>query len=131
MERYIATEHEKISLRRMTMAINSFDQCRLHNEQRWQEVAIEIQKIRDEQESMAQRLTKQEEVAADIQKLSASVASLATSMDALLKEQQAQNQRLIDLERKPIKRFDSILDTVIKLVITAAVGAILIKIGLQ
>jgi hypothetical protein len=52
-------------------------------------------------------------------------------MDAMLKEQQAQNRRLATLEEKPIKRWDNILDTVIKLVITAAMGVLLVKIGLQ
>lgn len=113
------------------MAIESFEQCQLISEKRWQDIAIELQKIKDDQEVMFARLNKQADMVADIQKLSNSVASLATSMDALLKEQQAQNTRLIDLEKKPIKRFDSILDTIIKLVITAAIGTLLVKIGLQ
>lgn len=113
------------------MAIESFEQCQLMSEKRWQEIELELQKIKDEQEVIFARLNKQADMVSDIQKLSNSVASLATSMDGLLKEQQAQNTRLIDLEKKPIKRFDSILDTVIKLVITAAVGVILVKIGLQ
>lgn len=113
------------------MAIDSFDKCQLHAEHRWQEVALEIQKIKDDQEVMTARLNKQAAMVEDIQSLSQSVALLASNMDAMLKEQRAQNSRLANLEQKPVKRFDSILDTVIKLVITAAVGILLVKIGLQ
>jgi hypothetical protein len=113
------------------MAISSFEQCQLHSEKRCQEIGLEIQKIKDEQSMMTVRLNKQASMVEDIQSLSRSVALLANNMDAMLKEQQAQNTRINNLEAKPIKRFDSILDTVIKLVITAAVGVLLVKIGLQ
>lgn len=113
------------------MAIDSFEKCQLHSEQRWHEIGIEIQKIKDEQEVMVARLNKQAAMVEDIQSLSQSVALLASNMDAMLKEQRAQNNRLANLEQKPVKRFDSIIDTIIKLVITAAVGVLLVKVGLQ
>ena len=113
------------------MAIESFEQCQLKSEKRWQQIALEIQKIKDDQETMTIRLNKQASMVEDIQSLSQSVALLANNMDAMLKEQQAQNRRLSTLEEKPIKRWDNILDTIIKLVITAALGIILVKIGLQ
>ena len=113
------------------MAIDSFEQCQLRSETRWHEIGIEIQKIKDEQKVMVARLDKQAAMVSDIQNLSQSVALLANNMDAMLKEQQAQNRRLATLEEKPAKRWDSILDTVIKVVLTAALGVILVKIGLQ
>lgn len=113
------------------MAIDSFDKCQLHAEHRWQEIALEIQKIKDDQEVMTARLNKQAAMVEDIQSLSQSVALLASNMDAMLKEQQAQNRRLATLEEKPVKRWDSILETIIKILITAGMGVILMKIGLQ
>jgi methyl-accepting chemotaxis protein len=113
------------------MAIETFDQCRLHTEKRFQEIGLDIQKIKDDMGVFSARLDKQAKMVEDIQSLSQSVALLASNMDAMLKEQQAQNARLQTLEQKPVKRFDSILDTIIKLVITAAMGVLLVKIGLQ
>lgn len=113
------------------MAIDTFEKCQLHSEQRWHEISLEIQKIKDEQEVMTARLNKQAAMVEDIQSLSQSVALLASNMDAMLKEQQAQNRRLSTLEEKPVKRFDNIIDTIIKVVLTAAIGVILVKIGLQ
>lgn len=113
------------------MAIENFEQCQLKSEKRWQEIGLEIQKIKDDQEVMSTRLNKQAAMVEDIQSLSQSVAILANNMDAMLKEQQAQNRRLATLEEKPVKRFDNIMDTIIKVVLTAALGVILVKIGLQ
>lgn len=113
------------------MAIENFEQCQLQSEKRWQEIGLQIQKIQDDQATMNVRLNKQAAMVEDIQSLSKSVSLLANNMDAMLKEQQAQNQRLNNLEAKPVKRFESILDTVIKLIVTAAVGVLLVKIGLQ
>lgn len=113
------------------MAIDSFEQCQLKSEKRWHEISLEIQKIKDDQEVMTARLNKQAAMVEDIQSLSQSVALLASNMDAMLKEQQAQNRRLSTLEEKPVKRFDNIIDTIIKVVLTAAIGVILVKIGLQ
>lgn len=107
------------------------EKCRLESERRWSEQAIEIQHIKDEIDTMTARLNKQAAMVEDIQSLSQSVALLANNMDAMLKEQQRQNERLQSLEQKPIKRWDSILDTIVKVILTAALGVILMKIGLQ
>ena len=113
------------------MVIESFEQCQLKSEKRWHEISLEIQKIKDDQEVMVARLNKQAAMVEDIQSLSQSVALLASNMDAMLKEQRAQNNRLATLEQKPVKRFDSIVDTFIKVLLTAALGVILVKLGLQ
>ena len=113
------------------MAIENFEQCQLKSEKRWNEIALDIQKIKDEMDVFTQRLNKQAKMVEDIQSLSQSVALLASNMDAMLREQQAQNARLQSLEQKPAKRFDSIIDTVIKVILTAALGVILVKVGLN
>lgn len=106
------------------------DACRLESEKRWSKMQIEIQKLRDSQEVFDTKLAEQAKVISDIQDLSSSVAVLASNMDGMLKELQLQNNRLTCLEQKPVKRWNSILDTIVKLVVTAAIGAILVKIGL-
>ena len=106
------------------------DNCRLESEKKWAKLQVEIQKIRDDQEVFIARLNKQAAMVEDIQDLSKSVALLASNMDGMLKELQVQGARLTSLEQKPAKRIDGIIDTIIKIVVTAAVGVILVKIGL-
>jgi UDP-2,3-diacylglucosamine pyrophosphatase LpxH len=113
------------------MAIENFEQCQLKSEKRWNQIGLDIQKIKDEMDVFTQRLNKQAKMVEDIQSLSQSVALLASNMDAMLKEQQAQNARLQNLEQKPVKRMDSIMDTIIKVILTAALGVILVKVGLS
>lgn len=106
------------------------DNCRLESEKRWAKLQVEIQKIKDDQEVFIARLNKQDAMVEDIQDLSKSVALLASNMDGMLKELRVQGARLTSLEQKPAKRIDDIIDTIIKIVVTAAVGVILVKIGL-
>lgn len=113
------------------MVIDSLDKCRLASEKRWSETEVELQKIKDELVTMSTRLNKQEAVVGDIQQLSLNVASLSQNMQQMLDEMRKQNDRLNNLEQKPIKRWDGILDTIVKVVLTAALGVILYKIGLQ
>lgn len=113
--------------------------CRLHSDTRFNDIELQLQKIKDDVKSiinndlktMEVRLNKQAAMVADIQQLSVNVASLSQNMQQMLDEMKSQNTRLKTLEQKPVKRFEGVLDTIIKLVVTAAVGAILLKIGLQ
>lgn len=113
------------------MAIETFEACQLKHEKRWQAIEIELQKIKDDQATMTARLNKQSAMVEDIQALSQSVAKLATNMEAMLNEQRSQNDRLRVLEDKPRKRAEDIFDTILKIVITAAMGVILVKVGLS
>lgn len=105
--------------------------CKLQSDKRWNKMEIEIQKIKDDLDVMTSRLNKQAAMVNDIQSLSQSVALLASNMDGMLKEQVKQSDRLLTLEQKPLKRADSIVDTIVKLVITAGITIILAKIGLS
>ena len=112
------------------MAIDSFEACQLKSEKRWSDIKLEIQKIKDDQQTMTARLNKQAAMVEDIQELSKAVAKLATNMEAMLQEQKSQNERLHTLEDKPRKRAEDIFDTILKIVITAAMGVILLKVGI-
>lgn len=114
-------------------------QCRLNSDKRFNDIEIDLQKVRDDVgniiksdlKTMEARLNKQAQMVGDIQQLSFNVASLSQNMKSMLDEIKAQNDRLNNLEKKPMKRWDSILDTIIKLAVTAVIGIIFVKIGLQ
>lgn len=113
--------------------------CKLESDKKWSKMDLELQKIRDDVKSILEdklptleaRLNKQALMVQDIQQIALNVASLSQNMQQMLEQLKVQNERLTNLEQKPVKRFDNVLDTIIKLVITAGVTAILIKIGLQ
>ena len=109
----------------------TIEECRLASEKRWNNMDLELQKIKDDLKVMTARLDKQAKLVEDIQQLSLNVAALSQNMQQMLEEMKNQNLRLNTLEQKPMKRWDSILDTIIKLVISAGVGVLLVKIGLQ
>lgn len=112
------------------MAIE-IEECRIEHEKRMNTVSLQIQKMEDDIGSLQVVLKNQSDMLKDIQSLSKSVAVLANNMDGLLKEQQRQNQRLSVLEEKPHKKFDMIFDTIIKLIVSAAITIVLVKIGLN
>lgn len=113
--------------------------CKLSNDKRFNDIELDLQKVKDDVDNiiksdlktMEARLNKQAQMVGDIQQLSFNVASLSQNMKSMLDEIKAQNDRLNNLEKKPLKRWDNILDTIIKLAVTAVIGIIFVKIGLQ
>lgn len=104
--------------------------CRLESEKRWSDLAVRMKAIEDTNEVMFQRLNKQAALMEDIQELSTSVSILANNMKSMLEEQQRQNRRLEELEKKPARRWESIVDKILMTVIGALLAFILIKLGL-
>jgi ribosomal protein L1 len=112
--------------------------CRLHSDKKFTDIELELQKVKDDVtniihtdlKTMEARLNKQAAMVADIQQLSLNVSALSNNMQQMLEEMKSQNTRLQQLEHKPAKKFEGIMDTIVKLVITAAVTVILVKIGL-
>ena len=117
---------------------NEVLQCKLQSDKKWAKIEVELQKIQDDIKSISEdkipvieaRLNKQAGMVSEIQQVSLNVASLSQNMQSMLDELKKQNERLLNLEQKPVKRYEGIIDTVVKLVVTAAVGALLLKIGL-
>lgn len=117
---------------------NAVLKCKLESDKKWAKIELDMQKMRDDIgtllnqtiPTMETRLNKQAQMVGDIQQISLNVASLSQNMQQMLEEMKKQNDRIENLEKRPMKRWDNILDTIIKLVITAAIGAILLKIGL-
>lgn len=118
---------------------NQVLKCKLESDKRWAKMEIEIQKVKDDVKSMLDdklpvieaRLNKQAGMVSEIQQVSLNVASLSQNMQQMLEEMKSQNKRLTELEQKPAKRWDNILDTIIKLVVTAGVTFLLVRLGLQ
>ena len=103
---------------------------RLENEKRWADFSVRMKSIEDNNEVIYQRLNKQEALVEDIQQLSSSVAVLANNMKSLLEEQQLQNKRLEELEKKPAKRWDAVIDKIIMTVLGALIAFLLLQAGL-
>lgn len=103
---------------------------RLENEKRWADFSVRMKAIEDDNEVIYQRLNKQSALVKDIQQLSSSVAVLANNMKSLLDEQQRQNQRLEELEKKPVKRWDAVIDKIVMTVLGALIAYVLLQVGL-
>ena len=103
---------------------------RLETEKRWADFSVRMKSIEDNTEVIYQRLNKQAALVEDIQQLSASVAVLANNMKSMLEEQQLQNKRLEELEKKPAKRWDAVIDKIIMTVLGALIAFVLLQAGL-
>ena len=103
---------------------------RLENEKRWADFSVRMKAIEDENEVITQRLNKQSALVQDIQELSSSVAVLANNMKSMLDEQQRQNKRLEELEKKPVKRWDAVIDKIVMTVLGALIAYVLLQVGL-
>ena len=103
---------------------------RLENEKRWADFSVRMKAIEDDNEVIYQRINKQAALVEDIQQLSSSVAILANNMKSMLEEQQRQNQRLEDLEKKPVKRWDAVIDKIVMTVLGALITFVLLQAGL-
>ena len=103
---------------------------RLENEKRWADFSVRMKAIEDDNEVIYQRLNKQSALVQDIQQLSSSVAVLANNMKSLLDEQQRQNKRLEELEKKPVKRWDAVIDKIVMTVLGALIAFVLLQVGL-
>ena len=103
---------------------------RLENEKRWADFSVRMKAIEDDNEVINQRLNKQSALVQDIQQLSSSVAVLANNMKSMLDEQQRQNKRLEELEKKPVKRWDAVIDKIVMTVLGALIAYVLLQVGL-
>ena len=104
--------------------------CRLESEKKWSDLAVRMKAIEDANDVMFQRLNKQAALVEDIQELSTSVSILANNMKSMLEEQQRQNRRLEELEKKPAKRWESVVDKILMTIMGALLAFVLLKLGL-
>lgn len=84
----------------------------------------------DEHKRQNKRITDLEEKVEDIGTLTASVESLAKSIEQMAKAQEKQGKRLEALEQKPAKRWESIVEKAILVIVTAFITYALSHLGL-
>lgn len=84
----------------------------------------------DEHKRQNKRISDLEEKVEDIGDLTASVSRLAQSIELMAKTQEKQGKRLEALEQKPAKRWDSIVEKAILVIVTALVTYALSHFGL-
>ena len=84
----------------------------------------------DEHKRQNKRISDLEEKVEDIGTLTASVESLAKSIEQMAKAQEKQGKRLEALEQKPAKRWESIVEKAILVIVTAFLTYALSHLGL-
>ena len=109
----------------------TFEECKLISEKRWSELEVKIQKLFDADRMTQARLNKLAAVVEDIQELNLSVAKLADNMKQMLSAQREQNERLKILESKPAKRWESVVDKILMLIVGALIGFVLLRLGIN
>ena len=84
----------------------------------------------DEHKRQNNRIKVLEDKVEDIGSLTASVESLAKSIEQMAKAQEKQGKRLEALEQKPAKRWESIVEKAILVIVTAFITYALSHLGL-
>lgn len=88
------------------------------------EVAVKLENHDQQIKSLKHRMEEQEEQSKTIQDLVLSVKELALNMQAMIKEQGKQGERLAKLEAEPAERWSSMKRTIFNTMVGAGAGAI-------
>ncbi|MBQ8718912.1 MAG: hypothetical protein IJY66_06575 [Clostridia bacterium] len=90
-----------------------------------EQITIQLTSHEHEIGSLKHRMKRVESQVEAINKLTASVESLALSVQQMLREQKEQSSRLLRLECRPANEVRSVRREVLKAVISAMVGALI------
>ena len=94
-------------------------------------MVLECQRREDEDHRQNKRLEKLEETVSKIEDLTIAIEKMTVSIGTMTTELKSQGERLEAIEAKPGKRWENIVSDVIKLVVAAAVGFTLARLGLS
>lgn len=89
-----------------------------------EEISVKLEGHEHEIGSLKHRMEKQEEQNKVIQNLVMSVQKLALTMEAMVKEQSMQGERLKKLEDEPAERWNSAKKTAFTTIISVVAGAL-------
>ena len=89
-----------------------------------EEVAVKMATHEHEIDSLKRRMEDQEDRGKTIQDLVMSVQKLAINMEAMLKEQNAQGERLSALEQEPAQRWNNMTRTIFTTIVSTIAGAL-------
>ena len=88
-------------------------------------------KLEDEDKRQNERIKQLESSIGEIHQLTLSTERLATTMEQMLVEQKAQGSRISKLEGRDGEKWRDTVKTVVTVVISAVIGAVLMMVGLQ
>ena len=89
------------------------------------EVDERLKRIDDENNRQNHRIDKLEKIADQLTDMAASIKAMVVTMQSMQKEQERQGERLDDIERKPSKRWDTLITTALTVIATAAITLLL------
>lgn len=88
-----------------------------------------MERIDERDKLQDRRLSSLEETVKEIQRLTLSVERMAVSMENMTTEQKRTSERLDEIEKKPVKRMDTIVTEIIKYAVAFILGALLMRFG--
>lgn len=91
---------------------------------------LECQRREDEDHRQNKRLEKLEETVSKIEGLTIAIEKMTVSIGTMATELKSQGERLEAIEAKPGKKWEALVSDIIKLIVAAAVGYVLARIGL-
>lgn len=89
------------------------------------EVDERLKRVDDENNRQNHRIDKLEKIADQLTDMAASIKAMVVTMQAMQKEQERQGKRLDDIEEKPSKRWDTLINTALTVIATAAITLLL------
>lgn len=94
-------------------------------------MVLECQRREDEDHRQNKRLEKLEETISRIEGLTVAIEKMTVSIGTMATELKSQGERLEAIEAKPGKKWETLVSDIIKLIVAAAVGYALARIGLS
>jgi uncharacterized protein YoxC len=95
-----------------------------------EQLALKLQETTDRSHRNEGRIKKLEEKHKTLEELTTAVAVMAEQLKTMNKSVNTITSKVDDLESKPVKRWDSVVNTIIGLVVGAVIAFLLGKIGL-
>lgn len=93
--------------------------------------SVQCKRLEDEDKRQNERIKQLESSIGEIHRLTLSTEKLATSMEQMLVEQKAQGLRISKLEGRDGEKWRDTVKTVVTVVVSAIIGAVLMMVGLQ
>jgi cell division septum initiation protein DivIVA len=93
-------------------------------------IDTDTKRIEDEDARQNKRIAQLEETVKKIESLTISIEKMSISVNNMASEIKRQGERLETIESKPGKRWETLVSDIIKLIVAAAVGFALARIGL-
>lgn len=93
-------------------------------------IDTDTQRLIDEDNRQNKRISQLEESMKKIEGLTISIEKMSVSINTMTSEIKRQGERLEAIEAKPGKKWETLVSDIIKLIVAAAVGYALARIGL-